>query len=315
LPKLENITCPKCCKTIESEAYTPNKKGGAFAATSFDACLRRCNECGIGFSNAQNPSSVVKIYHNPLDNIPSEVHDGALESLSTAINILNRENKVKKFGFETSEDAVTWTVFNYLKQKRFLCESLKLSGVDWLIQKDIEPTVLLWGVPVPGTERRGIDIRKNLSTILDQIGEDPQKYSEPDAILDFGDIGIVVIEVKYRSPNDMLDKKSPKWEKYLRNNSAFGDIIGVKKSGYYELARNWRIAWELAGGRSMALLNLGPDSIFKGNAGQKIREFSKWLRQKNTQKFIDVTWTRFFEGVSVHPQWFDRYLKERNLLE
>jgi hypothetical protein len=36
--------------------------------------------CGIVFSNAQNLSSVVKIYRKPLDNIPPEVHDGALEN-------------------------------------------------------------------------------------------------------------------------------------------------------------------------------------------------------------------------------------------
>lgn len=314
MAKLESIICPKCDQLIESDNYAPNSRGGAPPATSFDACLRRCNECGIGFSNAQNPSSVVKIYHNPLDNIPPEGHDGALETVLNALNQLNRENKLKKFAFETSEDAVTWTVFNYLKQKRFLCGSLKLSGVDWLIQKDIEPTVLLWGVPVPYSDRRGIDIRETLSTILDQIGEDPQKYSEPDVILDFRDIGVVVIEVKYRSPNDALDEKSPKWERYLHNSSAFADINVIKKAGYYELARNWLIAWEFAGDRPMTLINLGPDAIFKRDDGKKIREFSKCLRQNKIHKFIDVTWTRFLEGVSDHPQWFDRYLKERGLL-
>jgi len=112
------------------------------------------------YSNTQKSDSVVKIHLNPLDNIPTEVHEGALVTLSNALNQFNRENKRKKFAFETSEDAVTWTVFNYLNQKRFLSESLKLSSLDWLIQKDIEPTILLWGVPVPGAERRGIDIKK-----------------------------------------------------------------------------------------------------------------------------------------------------------
>lgn len=135
MAKLASLTCPKCDQVIESEEYKPNKKGGAPPATSFGNCLRRCDNCGIGYSNAQNPDSVVKIYRNPLDNIPLEVHDGALETVSNALNKINRDNKLKKFAFETSEDAITWTVFNYLKQKKFLCESLKLSGVDWLIQR------------------------------------------------------------------------------------------------------------------------------------------------------------------------------------
>jgi hypothetical protein len=187
--------------------------------------------------------------------------------------------------------------------------------VDWLITADSEPTILLWGVPLPGYDRRGIDIKKNLIRILNQIGEDSQKYSEPDVILDFEGIGVVLIEVKYRSRNDTLNEKSPKWEKYLHNSSAFADIIGIKKTGYYELARNWRIAWDLAGGRSMALINLGPESIFKRDDGKKICEFTKCLRQNKTHKFIDVTWTTFLEGVTDNPQWIDRYLKERNLLE
>ena len=315
MAKLTNLTCPKCGLLIESANYKPNSRGGAPTATSYETCLRRCYDCGVGYSNAQNPNSVVIIHRKPLDNIPPEVHDGALETLLNALNKFNRENKLKKFAFETSEDAVTWTVFNFLRQRKILCESLKLSGVEWLTKTDIEPTVLLWGGPVPGSDRRGIDINKNLVMILEQIGEDPQKFSEPDVILDFGDIGVVLIEVKYRSPNDTLDENSPKWDKYLYNSSAFADINGVKKTGYYELARNWRIAWELAGDRSMALINLGPESIFKNNDGKKIIEFSQRLKQNNRHKFIDMTWTRFFEGVSDHPQWFDRYLKKRNLLE
>ena len=314
MTKLASLTCSKCDLLIESEEYKPNNKGGAPPATSFGTCLRRCDNCGIGYSNAQNPSSVVKIYRNPLDNIPAEVHDGALEALSNALNQLNRENKRKKFAFETSEDAVTWTVFNYLKQRKCLCESLNHSGVDWLISANIEPIILLWGVPVPITDRRGIEIQKSLTKILNQIGEDPQKYSEPDVILDFGDIGVVVIEVKYRSRNDRLNEKSPKWEKYFHDSFAFVDIDDLKKSGYYELARNWRIAWELAGNRAMALINLGPDSLFKGDDAKRISEFSKCLRQNDKCKFVDVTWSHFLEGTSDHPQWFDRYLKERGLL-
>ena len=79
-----------------SGEYKPNKRGGAFIATSFNKCLRRCEQCGIGFSNAKNPDSVVKIYRNPLDNIPFEVRAGTLDTLPNALNLFNRENKLKK---------------------------------------------------------------------------------------------------------------------------------------------------------------------------------------------------------------------------
>jgi hypothetical protein len=174
---------------------------------------------------------------------------------------------------------------------------------------------LLWGVPVPNDDQRGIETRNKLIKVLNEIGEDPNKFSEPDVILDFGDFGIVIIEVKYRSPNDILNSNSPKWNKYILEIDAFLNTEGVKESEYYELARNWRIAWDLAVGRPMALLNLGPDSIFKRDNGNKIREFSKCLRLNKTHNFFYVTWTGFFEGVSDNPKWFLRYLKERSLLE
>ena len=313
MAKLTNLKCSKCGLLIESENFTPNSRGGAPPATSFESCLRHCEKCGIGYSNIKNPSGVVKIYRNPLDNIPPEMHDGALETLSIALNEFNRENKLKKFAFETSEDALTWTVFNYLKQKRLLCESVKRSGVKWLNRMEIEPTILLWGVPMFETGQRGNDIRNQLINILFQIGEEPRKYSEPDVILDFGNIGVVFIEVKYRSSNERIDEKHPKWGKYLKNSSAIADINGVKKTGYYELARNWRIAWDLAGDRSIALLNLGPNSLFKGADGKRIREFGNCLNQGASHKFIDVTWKRFLEGMPAAPGWFNQYLKERNL--
>jgi hypothetical protein len=251
---------------------------------------------------------------NPLDNIPPEVHNGASDTISEALNTINRENKRKKFAFETSEDAVTWTVFNYLRQRRILCEPLKQAGIDWLSARDMEPTMLLWGVPVPVADQSGVNLSQRLVETLTQRGEDPQKYSEPDVILDFGDSGVVIIEVKYRSPNDMLAEESPKWDKYLHSCRAFADIDGVKKTGYYELARNWRIAWDLAGGSSMALINPGPDTLFKERGGCKTQRFSEGLNQNNTHKFMDMTWRRFFKGIADRALWFDRYLKERGLI-
>lgn len=313
MAKLESIMCPKCGDLIQSDNFTPNSKGGAPPATSFGTCLRRCDNCGIGCSNSQNPNSIVKICRDPLNNIPPEVHIGALKTVTKALNRINKENKLKKFVFETSEDAVTWTVFKYIAQRGILYESLIQTGVDWLIATDMEPTMLLWGVPVTAADQRGVNIRNRLITVLNKLREDPEKYSEPDVILDFGDIGVVAIEVKYRSPNDKLNEKSPKWAKYMVNSRAFSDIVAVQKTGYYELTRNWRIAWDLADGRSMALINLGPDAIFQGDGGQKIQKFSKCLCQDKTHKFIGRTWTRFFEGIYDHPKWFNNYLKERSL--
>jgi hypothetical protein len=312
--KLISLSCPKCGQLIDSEEYKPNKRDGAPTATSFDACLRRCVQCGIGFSNAKNPDSVVKIYRNPLDNIPREVQNGVKETLAKSLNKINKNNKKVKFGFETSEDAVTWTVFSHLQNTQIIRESLKVLGVEWLNRVPDEPSLLLWGAPVPIDDQRGTETRNKLIKVLNEIGEDPKKFSEPDVIMDFGDFGIVIIEVKYHSPNDVLNSKSPKWEKYIFETDAFLNISGVKESGYYELARNWRIGWGLSGKRLLVILNLGQDFLFQGSKGEAFDYFCSCLRIDDSHKFMKLTWTKFLNSMQNIPEWFSIYTRNRSLV-
>jgi hypothetical protein len=80
----------------------------------FQDCLRRCEPCEIGASNTADPQRVTFIYRNPLENIPFESRAHAIEALGRALNERNRSSKLSRFGFSTSEDAVTWVVFTYL---------------------------------------------------------------------------------------------------------------------------------------------------------------------------------------------------------
>jgi hypothetical protein len=94
-------------------------------ATQFDDCLRRCEPCGIGASNASDRGAVTFIHRDPLGNIPVESREGASEALAQALNIRNRESKRRRFGFSTSEDAVTWVVFMHLLRSGQLLGSLR----------------------------------------------------------------------------------------------------------------------------------------------------------------------------------------------
>jgi hypothetical protein len=167
---------------------------------------------------------------------------------------------------------------------------------------------------VPNDDQSGMEIRNRLIKVLNEIGEDPSKFSEPDVIMDFGEFGIVIIEVKYRSPNDILNNSSPKWDKYILETDAFLNPESIKESGYYELARNWRIAWDLAGKRPLVVLNLGQDFLFQGSKGGDLNYFCSCLRIDNSHKFMTLTWTRFLKDLSNMPEWLSKYLKEQQLV-
>ena len=90
-------------------------------------------------SNILDSERVTYIHRDPLTNIPKECRDGVLETLSAALNVRSRSSKRSRFGFSTSEDAVTWVVFSYLlrtKQLRRALQSMHLVAPD---AGDVEP--------------------------------------------------------------------------------------------------------------------------------------------------------------------------------
>src|SRR5262245_31454258 len=99
MPELGPVICPDCGRSVGPVLFIPDYRGGPPTARAYGACLRRCETCGVGFSNAQDPARVVMIHRDPLRNIPAEVADGAREALAAALNERNRANKLEKFGF------------------------------------------------------------------------------------------------------------------------------------------------------------------------------------------------------------------------
>ena len=204
----------------------------------YEDCLRRCDACGIGHSNArENPTT---IYKDPLENIPVEALEGIEMVLAQTLSEKNRATKRRRFGFSTSEDAVTWVVFSFLALHA-------PPGLAGLAQRLLgfpnagKPTLLLWGVPVPA-DGVGSELRARLVEILDSIGEDERRRSEPDVMLDYGSAGLAFIEVKLHAANDEAKPAdAAKFDKHVRDTSAFVDPIKMKKSRMYELTRNWRI--------------------------------------------------------------------------
>jgi hypothetical protein len=146
---LSPLPCPLCGKV---RSHSP-QIGKARAAYGIDDCLRKCTPCKVGYSNARVQPTV--IYGDACASVPIEVRDGLIGVLSNALNVRNRSSKLAKFGFSTSEDALTWTVFSYLAAQGLLCDALLECGVSFA---DRSPALLLWGVPVDDKDGTGATV-------------------------------------------------------------------------------------------------------------------------------------------------------------
>jgi hypothetical protein len=97
-------------------------------------------------------------------------------------------------------------------------------------------------------------------------------------VADFGQCGLVSIEVKYKSGNDLQDF-DVKHEKYLDGTDAFAVPQLIRESKLYELARNWRIGVELANGAPFTLVNL----VVKSREPKQIAMFDSGLNHRKGQ--------------------------------
>jgi hypothetical protein len=305
---LKPLHCPSC------GAELAPRSGPVVSSSDFVSCLRRCDKagCRVGFSNARTRPTT--IWADPLRNVPAEVRAGAKHAVLSALNERNRTSKWTRFGFSTSEDAVTWTFFSWLTS---ITANAQISIYNSLlgVRADAAPRMLLWGTEITASGCH--NIRTALIGAADQLGEAPHSRSEPDVVLDFGPAGIVFIEVKFRSGNDKLRSDSPKWHRYLHTSDAFADTDAVKASGLYELARNWRFAWDLRAGRPMALVNLGRSDLFGEESTHRLDTLEAGLSLSDDARLLRLEWRTVLDqcaSIAPFPAWMSDYLHRRELL-
>ena len=289
--------------------------GQVSAATGFDDCLRRCKSCKkIAASNAADSKTVTFIYRDPLGNIPIESREGASEALANALNVRNRESKRHRFGFSTSEDAVTWVVFTYLLRSGQLLAALRRARLISDETSTPAPTLLLWGAPI-GNGYRGAEIRKQLSELCASLKENPSSFSEPDVIVDLGETGLIFIEVKYLSRNDKRPRNYSGWSRYESASGLGWRFDDVRASGCYELARNWCLLKNLAGKRVASLVNLGPKRLFLGADGERLDSFVEALGVDEQSHFMKATWSDLLgNNLGDLPKWLAQFCQSRDLV-
>lgn len=95
---------------------------------------------------------------------------GVSETISRSLNVRSRDSKWARFGFSTSEDAVTWVALTYLLRSGQLLPALRRVGLTKKDASETSPTLLLWGVPIDDGGW-GEQIRNRLSDLCLRLGE------------------------------------------------------------------------------------------------------------------------------------------------
>lgn len=288
-------TCPQCGSPWEVRAELLGQPASGFASCAF-----RCLSCGIGFSNALTPSARVRITADPQLNVPSQARAGLAAALAGAINVNNRPVKREKFCSERSEDAVTWTVIAGLRE---------VAGLGALVSEGrlgAPQALLLWGHPFDG--ERAAEVRDGLVRLSDDLGEKPDRRSEPDVIVLWPSL-LVFVEAKHGSANDRQPDYAG-YSTYLPAPGRFSaDEQAVRREGSYQLTRNWVMGSTLAEalGVCFILVNLGPSGIAHHAEG-----FAALLRQSSSRRFEHRTWRQVLDSATI-PEWLADYAREHGL--
>jgi len=296
--RLGTLTCPSCRQALPGDSHK--------TAGRFEDCARRCEECGIGFSNAQRNPTV--IHRDPTMNVPSEFRPGLADTIEQALNVLNRSQKWTKLGFSTSEDAVTWTVFSALAR------SNRTAGLWQALTGEVAdpaqpPKVLLWGVPLDTDDETGWRLRQQLEQVSDMLREDPRRRTEPDVVIDAGAAGLAIVEVKYMSSND-VKAPSDRFDRYL-DTRCFSDTAEAKATGLYELIRNWRLGCEVAQSRPFVLVNLVLHRHLRRER-ERLSPFLSCLATNDLRQFELIEWERLLDQLDlIDTPTMRTYLSDR----
>lgn len=271
-------------------------------AECYSDCYFKCPNpaCQVAYSNSRDEQNRTKIYRNWEDNIPCQVREGLWEVLGRSLNVSSRPMKRLRLGFETSEDAVTWTVFRYLLERGEVGTALGIEGFN-------PERALFWGCPWPP------DVGHQACGLLEEIQlrvlqEDPKYLTEPDVIL-IGTGLLVFVEVKHRQVN----KSVPNYryfDRYLQHEqSLFTSKAAVEHGGYEELTRNLVIGSLLARQINVPFLlaNLADTSCVVS-----AQAFQKLLADPSLFRF--VLWSDLVSRLRqpVEP-WFSDYLASKGL--
>jgi hypothetical protein len=303
-PERTAMTCRRCGALLYGDpTFELGKR-----TSRYDRLVFRCKACRVGYSNATKEAERIEITATPFENVPTEVHAGLAETLAVSVSVVARAGKAWKFCSANSEDAATWTVVRAMQMAGQLDRLAIALGLGHLTGGR-PPRVLLWGAPAPGSNGIAAEAASHLEQISRDLGENPRRRSEPDVVVVWDQL-VVVIEAKLGSRNDRQKKGLERFDRYLSCPELWSAAPAeIKRVGFYELVRNWLIAWELAertGAGHAVLANLAP-----ARHAVDVERFRRLVSGSGVRRVEHLRWASLL--ASAGPAWLEDYASRLGL--
>jgi hypothetical protein len=209
-----------------------------------------------------------------------------------------------RFGFENSEDAVTWNVFRSLQEAHCLHEVARyITGLDL---RD-EPTLYLWGLRMSDNSLELWDL---LQAARDHFETNrlPVKRpaTEPDIGLHLPHRYLILIEAKLGSANSCYADGPRKNNQSLTKDELLDlyqhpqlQILDVEKARaaarvWYQLWRNLQFAAYMAMLEGPRTLAFHANLVRAGYEHESTQEFGQLIRADYQDRFTRITWENLY---------------------
>ena len=232
--------------------------------------------------------STTFVYTNPARNIPFDV-----SFFERAILPCKLKAETHRFGYENSEDALTWNVLAELANKGRLSELARsMAHVDLTD----EPELYLWGLRVSLNDSAALKPFAALTEARKVFESDISRLqTEPDIMLFVPGKVLVVVEAKFTSENSSSDDPVRLTNRYKSDLLPAGSVITpkAKASLFSQLYRNLVFAIWMADKLNVEWRLVNLTSNRKGRYDLKMLA-SKVLPEQTRDRCIRYTWEQLF---------------------
>ncbi len=221
----------------------------------------------------------------------------------------HHQNQIENFGFSTSEDALTWTVFKFLHDTGQLATCLELSGLGNRPPNERPPSLLIWGAPVPldqNANEHGWALRQRLISISEWLLENQGSRTEPDVVIDMGQFGIVIVEVKHTSPTRQRSRIMTGGTRIYPEGHPIRASLCYRACPQLAIRNRTRLV------SAMPLYaRLARTKTLFQEQDELIGGFEACLPPQGLARFRRLTWNSLLATITDPPEWLVRYVQAR----